>query len=237
MTYRVGVLGAKGRMGAEVCEAVAGAADMKLVAALDAGDPVYSMASEGAAIVVDFTTADSVLGHVKWLIENGVHAVIGTTGIGDEGINQIRQWSAARPEVGVLIAPNFSIGAILMMRFAADAARFFESTEIIELHHPQKLDAPSGTAKLTAERIAAARRAAGMAAQPDATSAGLPGARGASVDGVPVHSVRMTGLVAHQEVLFGGVGEAFTIRHDSFDRKSFMPGVLAGIRGVETIRV
>lgn len=220
-------------MGAEVCRAIADAPDMKLVAALDAGDPVYSMASEGAAIVVDFTTADSVLGHVKWLIENGVHAVIGTTGIGEEGIQQIRQWSAANPQVGVLIAPNFSIGAILMMRFAAEAARFFESVEVVELHHPNKIDAPSGTARLTAERIAEARGAAGLGAQPDATVTGLPGARGADVAGVPVHSIRMTGLVAHQEVLFGGVGELFSIRHDSLDRNSFMPGVLAGVRGVE----
>lgn len=232
MSFRVGVLGAKGRMGAEVCKAVSAAEDMRLVAALDAGDPVYSMTSEGANIVVDFTNADASIEHLRWLIDAGVHTVVGTTGFTDEQIGQIREWCAARPEVGVLIAPNFSIGAILTMRFAAEAAKFFESVEIIELHHPQKVDAPSGTASRTAEMIANARTAAAMGAQPDATSTGLPGARGASVAGVPVHSVRMRGLVAHQEVLFGTEGELFTIRHDSLDRSSFMPGVLAGIRGV-----
>ena len=231
--YRVGVMGAKGKMGAEVCRALEAAPDMMLVAALDAGDPVYSMKAEGANIVVDFTSPDAVLGHVKWLVENGIHAVVGTTGLTAEDLDHIREWTDAHPGVGVLVAPNFSIGAILMMKFAEDAARFFESVEIVELHHPQKKDAPSGTAKLTAQRVAAARAAAGLGAMPDATETSLPGARGADVAGVPVHSVRLTGLVAHQEVLFGTEGELFTIRHDSIDRKSFMPGVLQGIRGVQ----
>ena len=230
--FRVGVMGAKGRMGSEVCRAVEAAPDMSLVAAFDAGDSIFSMKSEGANVVVDFTNGEAALTHLKWLVENGVHAVVGSTGISADGLDQVRALCSANPGVGVLIAPNFSIGALLMMRFAADAARFFESTEIIELHHPMKKDAPSGTAKLTAERIAAARAAAGMAAQPDATESSLPGARGAEVAGIPVHSVRLTGLVAHQEVLFGTEGETFTIRHDSLDRKSFMPGVLAGIREV-----
>ena len=208
---------------------------MKLVCSIDMGDPVYTLASEGADIVVDFTNPDSVMTNLKWCIENGVHAVVGTTGFTEERLAQVRQWCAAKPEVGVLIAPNFGIGAILMMRFAAEAARFFESAEIVELHHPNKADAPSGTARRTAEMIAAARDAAGLPAQPDATSddASLAGARGANVGGVPVHAVRLRGLVAHQEVLFGHDGEIFSIRHDSMDRSSFMPGVLQGIRGVQ----
>ena len=232
MSLRVGVLGARGRMGAEACKAITEAPDMSLVATLEAGDPVYSLASEGANVVVDFTTPDVVMGNLDWLIHNGIHAVVGTTGFTPERINQVKLWSNEVPEVGVLIAPNFGIGAILMMRFAAEAARFFESVEIVELHHPDKVDAPSGTARHTAELIAQARLNAGLGAQPDATISGLPGARGADVSGIPVHAVRMRGLVAHQEVLFGDQGETFTIRHDSIDRTSFMPGVLAGIRGV-----
>lgn len=231
---RVGVLGAKGRMGAEVCKAVAATADMKLVCGIDQGDPVYTLAAEGAQIVVDFTSPDVVMTNLEWCIKNGVHAVVGTTGFTDERLDQVRQWCSENPSVGVLIAPNFGIGAILMMRFAAQAARFFESAEIVELHHPNKADAPSGTARHTAEAIAAARAAAGLGAQPDATKseASIAGARGAEVSGIPVHAVRLRGLIAHQEVLFGHEGEIFTIRHDSMDRASFMPGVLEGIRGV-----
>jgi 4-hydroxy-tetrahydrodipicolinate reductase len=219
-------------MGQEVCKAVAAAPDMKLVASIDAGDTVHSMLAEGANVVVDFTTPDAVMGNLKWLLENGIHAVVGTTGWSEERIAQVNEWTKASPKTGVLIAPNFGIGAILMMRFAAEAARFYESVEIVELHHPNKADAPSGTAKHTAELIAKARAAANMPAQPDATTQSLPGARGANVDGIPVHAVRLRGLVAHQEVLFGDAGETLTIRHDSIDRESFMPGVLAGIRGV-----
>lgn len=232
MVLRVGVLGAKGRMGAEVCRAITAAEDMKLVAALDAGDAVSTLASEGANVVVDFTTPDVVMGHLDWLIHNGVHAVVGTTGFTEERIEKVSNWSYENPKTGILIAPNFSIGAVLMTRLAAQAAKFFESVEIVELHHPNKIDAPSGTSVHTAKAIAKARQDAGLAAQPDATDAKFFNARGVNVDGIPIHSVRLRGLVAHQEVIFGDVGETFTIRHDSFDRVAYMPGVLAGIRGV-----
>lgn len=231
MVFRVGVLGAKGRMGAEVCKAIRQADDMRLVADIDAGDPVFSMLTEGAEIVVDFTTPEVVVDHLKWLIENGIHAVIGTTGISEAAISDIRKLCELHPEVGVLIAPNFSVGAILMMKFAKDAAKFFESTEIIEMHHPNKVDAPSGTAKATAERISAERSSNKLAEQPDATQTGKE-ARGVRVAGIPIHSVRMSGLIAHQEVLFGNAGELLSIRHDSMDRAAFMPGVLTGIREV-----
>ena len=232
MVLRVGVLGAKGRMGAEVCNAISQADDMKLVAALDAGDAVSTLASEGANVVVDFTNPDVVMPHLDWLIHNGVHAVVGTTGFSDDRIAQVKTWSAESPNTGVLIAPNFSIGAILMTKLATDAARFFESVEIVELHHPNKLDAPSGTSVHTAKAIGAARKAANMAEQPDATEQKFMAARGVKVEGIPIHSVRLRGLVAHQEVIFGDTGETFTIRHDSFDRVAYIPGVLAGIRGV-----
>jgi 4-hydroxy-tetrahydrodipicolinate reductase len=232
MNYRVGVLGAKGRMGAEVVKAVSAANDMTMVAAIDAGDPVFSMANEGANIVVDFTNPDAAVVHIPWLIENGLHVVVGTTGFTPEQMATFEKVSAAHPQVGILFAPNFSIGAILTMRFAAEAAKFFESAEIIELHHPNKIDAPSGTSIHTAEGIAKSRAEVGKGDMPDATKTGIEGARGARVHGVPIHSVRMPGLVAHEEVLFGDTGEMLTIRHDSFERSSFMPGVLAGIRGV-----
>ncbi len=232
MVLRVGVLGAKGRMGAEVCKAISESKDMKLVAALDAGDAVSTLASEGANVVVDFTTPDVVMSHLDWLIHNGVHAVVGTTGFTEDRISEIEKWSKEKPETGILIAPNFSIGAILMTRLASEATRFFESVEIVELHHPNKVDAPSGTSIHTAKAIAKARTAANMPPQPDATEPKFMNARGVNVDGVPIHSVRLRGLVAHQEVIFGDIGETFTIRHDSFDRVAYMPGVLTGIRGV-----
>ena len=232
MVLRVGVLGAKGRMGAEVCKAISEAKDMKLVAVLDAGDAVSTLASEGANVVVDFTTPDVVMEHLDWLIHNGVHAVVGTTGFTAERIAQVEKWSSDKPETGILIAPNFSIGAILMTRLASEATRFFESVEIVELHHPNKIDAPSGTSVHTAKAIAKARKAANMPPQPDATEPKFLDARGVNVEGVPIHSVRLRGLVAHQEVIFGDVGETFTIRHDSFDRVAYMPGVLVGVRGV-----
>jgi 4-hydroxy-tetrahydrodipicolinate reductase len=228
-TRRVGVLGARGRMGTAVCDAVSGAPDLELVAALDAGDDRSPLLD--AEIVVDFTRPDAVMDNLRWCIGAGRHVVVGTTGFDDARLATVRGWLASAPKVGVLVAPNFGIGAVLMMRFAAQAARFFPSCEIVELHHPGKLDAPSGTARRTAELVAAARVAAGLApGGPDATSEALDGARGARVAGVPVHSVRLSGLVAHQEVLLGGVGETLTLRHDSLDRTSFMPGVLLGIR-------
>ncbi len=228
---RVGVLGARGKVGAAVCRAVETAPDTDLVASVDAGDDVEELVRSGAQVVVDFTHPDVVMDNLRFCIEHGIHAVVGTTGFDQERLDQLGEWLADAPAVGVLIAPNFSIGAILMMRFAAEAAPFFESVEVIELHHPDKADAPSGTARRTAELIAAARREAGSAPMPDATSTGLEGARGADVDGVRVHGLRVRGLVAHQEVLLGTAGETLTIRHDSLDRVSFTPGVLVGRPG------
>jgi 4-hydroxy-tetrahydrodipicolinate reductase len=229
---RVGVLGARGRMGAETCRAIDGAEDMDLVAMVDAGDWLFSVADAGAQVVVDFTHPRVVMDNIRWCIDEGIHCVVGTTGFDDERLETVRGWVEKAPGVGVIIAPNFAIGAVLSMRFAATAARFFESAEIIELHHPAKVDAPSGTAARTARLIAEARAAAGRGPAPDATATALDGARGATVDGIPVHSVRLSGLVAHQEVLLGTAGETLTIRHDSFDRVSFMPGVLLAVRSV-----
>ena len=223
---KVGVLGARGRMGSEVVRAVEAADDMELAAGVDAGDDRAVL--ESAQVVVDFTHPDAVMGNLRWCVDHGVHAVVGTTGFDEERLGTLRGWLADAPGTHILIAPNFGIGAVLMMRFAAQAARFFDSVEIVELHHPNKADAPSGTARRTAELIAAAR----TEPSPDATTSELDGARGADVDGVHVHSVRLAGLVAHQEVLLGGAGETLTIRHDSLDRASFMPGVLLGVRGV-----
>ncbi|MEU7710480.1 4-hydroxy-tetrahydrodipicolinate reductase [Micromonospora chalcea] len=229
---RVGVLGARGRMGMEVCKAVDSAADLDLVAAVDQGDDLATVAQAGAEVVVDFTTPDAVMDNLRWCVENGVHAVVGTTGFTEQRLDQVREWLSGRPGMGVVIAPNFGIGAVLMMQFAARAARHFESVEIVEQHHPRKLDAPSGTATHTARLIAAARADAGLGPVPDATRDEVAGARGADIDGVRVHAVRATGLVAHQEVLFGTTGETLTIRHDSYDRVSFMPGVLLAVREV-----
>lgn len=231
-TIKVGVLGARGKVGAEVCRAVSAAADTELVAQVDAGDALESLVEAGAQAVVDFTHPDVVMENLRFCIGHGVHAVVGTTGFDDERLATLRGWLADAPGTGVLIAPNFSIGALLMMRFAAAAAPFYESVEVVELHHPNKADAPSGTARRTAELIAAARRAAGSPPVPDATSTALDGARGADVDGIRVHGLRIRGLVAHQEVILGGVGETLTIRHDSLDRASFTPGVLAGLRAI-----
>jgi 4-hydroxy-tetrahydrodipicolinate reductase len=229
---RVGVFGSRGRMGAEVCRAIDSAPDLELVAALDLGDD--RALAEAAEVIVDFTHPDAVMDNLSWCIDHGIHAVVGTTGFTDERLNRLRTTLADHDGVGVLIAPNFSIGAVLMMRFAEQAAAFYESAEIIELHHPGKVDAPSGTAANTARRIAAARNAAALGVPPDATVEELPGARGAQVDGIRVHGLRLRGLVAHQEVLFGAEGETLTIRHDSLDRVSFMPGVLAAVRAVST---
>ena len=229
---RVGVLGARGRMGTEVCRAVNGADDMELVAMVDEGDWLFNVSDAGADVVVDFTTPDVVMDNLHWCIDQGISAVVGTTGFTPARLDRVRSWLAHKPELGVVIAPNYAVGAVLMMEFAARAARFFESVEIVEMHHPKKLDAPSGTAMRTAEMIMAARAEAGMAAMPDATSDELDGARGADAQGVRVHSMRVTGLVAHQEVLLGTAGETLTIRHDSYDRSAFMPGVLLAVRKV-----
>jgi 4-hydroxy-tetrahydrodipicolinate reductase len=211
-----------------VCRAARAADGIELVAEVDQGDALDALSS--SQVVVDFTHPDVVMDNVRWCIAQGLHCVVGTTGFDDERLDVLRRLLADAPGVGVLVAPNFSIGAIWMMRFAAAAAPFFESVEIVELHHPEKADAPSGTARRTAELVATARRDAGLGPMPDATSSGLDGARGADVEGVRVHSVRARGLVAHQEVLLGGPGETLTIRHDSLDRASFSPGVLAAVR-------
>ena len=229
---KVGVLGARGRMGAEVVKAVTEAADLELVAALDLGDSLETLKSAGAQVVVDFTTPDSVMANLDYLANNGIHAVVGTTGFDAARIATLEKLIAANPSVGILIAPNFAIGAVLMMEFATKAAKYFESAEIIELHHPNKVDAPSGTASRTAELMSKARKDAGLGAMPDATTTSLDGARGATVGDIPVHSVRLRGLIAHQEVLLGGLGETLTIRHDSLDRAGFMPGVLLGVRSI-----
>lgn len=229
---RVAVLGARGRMGSEAVRAVAGADDLELVAALGSDDSRNALTEAGAQVAVDLTRPDAVMGNLEFCVANGIHAVVGTTGWTDERLDSLRGWLAASPGTGVLIAPNFGIGAVLTMRFAQQAARFFESVEVVELHHPGKVDAPSGTAVRTAQLIAQARQEAGLPTQPDATTTALDGARGADVDGVPVHAVRLRGLVAHQEVLFGDESETLTIRHDSLHRSSFMPGVLLGVRKV-----
>ena len=223
---RVAVLGAQGRMGSEVVRAVEAADDLSLAGAYDVGD---ELDLSGADVAVDFTHPDAVMGNLAACVAAGVHAVVGTTGFDEQRLAELRELLDGT-SVGVLVAPNFGIAAVLMMRFAAQAARHFDSVEIVELHHPRKADAPSGTARRTAELVAEARR--GMDPMPDATSSALDGARGADVDGVRVHAVRLAGLVAHQEVLLGGAGESLTIRHDSYDRASFMPGVLLGVRGV-----
>jgi 4-hydroxy-tetrahydrodipicolinate reductase len=228
----VAVLGARGRMGSEVVKAVEATDGLALVAALDMGDSLEQLKGSAAHVVVDFTTPDSVMNNLEFLINNGINVVVGTTGFDDAKLATVKGWLAQNPSVGVLIAPNFAIGAVLMMEFAEKAARYFESAEIIELHHPAKVDAPSGTAARTAELMSAARKAAGLGQMPDATTTSLEGARGALVGGIPVHSVRARGLVAHQEVLFGGLGETLTIRHDSIDRAGFMPGVILGIRKI-----
>lgn len=232
MTIRVGVLGAAGRMGAEVCRAVDGAEDLDLVAGLDVDDDLARLVDLGAEVVVDFTHPAAVMANLNFAVAHGIHCVVGTTGFDAERLETITALLASHRAVGMVIAPNFSIGAALMMRFAAEAARYYPSAEVVEYHHPGKADAPSGTARETAARMGRARVTADLAPMPDATTTALDGARGAVIDGVPVHSVRLSGLVAHQEVLLGGPGETLTIRHDSLDRESFMPGVLAAVRAV-----
>jgi 4-hydroxy-tetrahydrodipicolinate reductase len=224
------VLGAKGKVGTTMVQAVEAAEDLTFTAGVDAGDALTTFMDSQTEVVIDFTHPDVVMNNLKFLIDNGIHAVVGTTGFTDERLTQVKSWLTDKPDAAVLIAPNFAIGAVLSMHFAKQAARFFESAEVIELHHPQKADAPSGTAARTAKLIAEARK--DLPPNPDATSTGLEGARGADVDGIPVHSVRLAGLVAHQEVLFGTQGETLTIRHDSLDRTSFVPGVLLAVRRV-----
>ena len=226
---RVGVLGAKGRMGSEVCRTVEAAPDLELAGQVDVGDALDLLT--GADVVVDFTHPGAVMGNLNWCVDRGLTTVVGTSGFDDARLGQVEAMLTEHPDSRVLVVPNFSVGAVLMMRFAALAAPFFESAEVIELHHAAKADAPSGTSSRTASMISEARSAAGLGAPPDATASGLEGARGTKVGGVHVHSIRLAGLVAHQEVLLGGHGEVLTIRHDSLDRSSFMPGVLVAVRG------
>ncbi|MCH9640901.1 MAG: 4-hydroxy-tetrahydrodipicolinate reductase [Actinomycetia bacterium] len=230
---RVGVLGAKGKVGATMVKAVQDVDDLTFSVGVDEGDPLSGLVQAETEVAIDFTHPAVVMDNLKFLIDNGIHAVVGTTGFTDSRLGQVEEWLAAKPDVAVLIAPNFAIGAVLSMQFAQQAARFFDSVEVVELHHPNKADAPSGTAVRTARLIAAARK--DLPPNPDATSTGLEGARGADVDGIAVHSVRLAGLVAHQEVLLGGPGETLTIRHDSIDRTSFVPGVLLAVRKIREL--
>jgi 4-hydroxy-tetrahydrodipicolinate reductase len=230
---KVGVLGAKGRMGSEVCRAVEGADGMEVAATVDVGDTRDPLAA--CDVVVDFTHPGAVLDNLQWCLSHGRNVVVGTSGFDEARLAAVSDWLSAAPSARALIVPNFSVGAVLMMRFAEQAARFFESAEVIELHHAAKADAPSGTASRTAALISAARAAAELGPVPDATVSEVAGARGAALDGVRVHSVRLAGLLAHQEVLLGGHGEILTIRHDSMDRASFMPGVLLAARGVASL--
>ena len=234
MKIKVAILGAKGRMGTESVKAISAADDLELVASLDLGDSLDLLKSSGAEVVLDFTTPDSVMKNLEYAITNGINVVVGTTGFDSKRIEEVKTLLAKNSKVGAIIAPNFGLGAVLMMQFAAKAATYFESVEIIELHHPDKADAPSGTATRTAELISDARSKAKKSAMPDKTSSGLAGARGAKVGDVPIHSIRLRGLVAHQEVLLGDQGETLSIRHDSIDRSGFMPGVLLAIRSVKT---
>lgn len=229
MAIRVGVIGAKGRVGQAIVAAVNEAADLELVAEIDKGDSLEKLVETSTEVIVDFTTPHVVMDTLEFCLQHNIACVVGTTGFTADRLEQVRQWAG---ETGILIAPNFAISAVLTMEFSKIAAKFFDSAEVIEFHHPNKLDAPSGTAVHTAQGIAAARKQAGLGVQPDATDQSLDGARGADVDGVPVHAVRMTGMVAHEEVIFGSQGQSLTIRQDSYDRTSFVPGVLLAVREV-----
>lgn len=229
---KVGVLGASGKVGSAVCEGVRKADDLELAATIDKDDSLQELLDAGVEVIVDFTTPNAVMGNLEFCIQNGIHCVVGTTGFDESRYEQVREWCAANDGVGVLVAPNFAISAVLTMAFARQAAPFFESAEVVEFHHPNKLDAPSGTAVKTAQGIADARREAGMGPMPDATEQALDGSRGTNVDGVPVHAVRMQGMVAHEEVVFGTTDQSLTIRQDSYGRESFVPGVLTGVREV-----
>jgi len=231
---KVGVIGAAGKMGALACQTVESTADLTLNAQITEDNSIEELA--GTDVAIDFTHPGVVMDNVRWCIDHGLHVVVGTSGFTDDRLATVRGWLGETPEVGVLVIPNFSIGAVLMMRFATEAARYFESAEIIELHHPAKLDAPSGTSLRTAQLMARARAAAGAPPIPDATQDDPIGARGGDIDGIPVHSVRVRGLVAHQEVLLGNAGETLTIRHDMPDRVAAAPGILAAVRAAPTLK-
>lgn len=234
MTIKVGVLGAKGRVGQAIVEGVNAAEDLELVAEIDRETPLEKLVEAGAEVAVDFTQPASVMDNLEFCIANGIHAVVGTTGFDEERLAKVEEWTKKEGAGNVLIAPNFAVSAVLTMVFAAQAAKFFDSAEVVEYHHPNKLDAPSGTAVHTAQGIAKARKEAGLDAMPDKTEQSLDGARGADVDSVHVHAVRMQGMVAHEEVIFGTQGQSLTIRQDSYDRSSFTPGVLLGVREISS---
>ncbi|MCG7234006.1 MULTISPECIES: 4-hydroxy-tetrahydrodipicolinate reductase [Corynebacterium] len=232
MAIKVGVLGAQGRVGKAIVEGVHAEDDLELVAEISRGDDLQHLVDNHAEVIVDFTQPDSVMGNLEFCIANGIHCVVGTTGFDKERLDQVEQWTRQEGAGNVLIAPNFAISAVMTMVLAKQAAKFFETAEVVEFHHPTKLDAPSGTAIHTAEAIAQARRDAELGEMPDATEKSLEGARGANVDGIPVHAVRTRGMVAHEEVIFGAQGQSLTIRQDSYDRSSFTPGVLVGVREI-----
>ena len=225
------MLGANGRMGREVCAAVEAEPDLELTEEVDVDlGSRDALVENGVQVAVDFTTAEAAAENIPWCIKNGIHVVVGTSGLPPDVVREIREL-CPKCEGNVLIAPNFAIGAVLAMRFAELAAAWMPDAEVIELHHSGKMDSPSGTALQTVDGILRGRKSP-PAERPGALKENLPGARGASKDGVHVHSIRLPGLVAHQEVIFGGPGQVLTIRHDSVDRKSFMPGVILGIRRI-----
>lgn len=229
MNTKVSVVGAKGRMGETTVEAIGKDSELSLHCAIDQGDGLDQLS--GSDVLVDFTTPEAVMQTLEFAIKNNIHAVVGTTGWNDEKLNRIKELLKTSKS-SIRIVSNFSIGAILMMRFAEEAAKYYESAEIVEIHHPSKKDAPSGTSQSTAKIIATARAKHNLPPQPDSTSTEIAGARGANVSDIKIHALRVEGAIAHQETIFGSKGELLTIRHDSFDRESFMPGVILAVKNV-----
>jgi 4-hydroxy-tetrahydrodipicolinate reductase len=229
---RIGVLGAHGRMGTQICEAAANEDGIELAATIGRSDDLAALTGAGVDVAVDFTHPDAVMDHIQWCVEHGIHCVVGTDVLPESKFDTIRGWLSDQPKVGVLIAPIFSIGAVVGLRLAESAARHFESAEIIELHHATKADAPASPVVHLARNIAKVRSEAGFGPMPDATNVSLPGARGVDIDGVRVHAVRVTGLLGHLEVILGTAGETLTIRHDQLDRKCFLPGLFLAIRSI-----
>lgn len=232
MSIRVAVIGAKGRMGSHAVDAINDAEGLELVAALGSSDSLETLIEKNIDVAVELTVPKSTEDNITFLVENGIDTVVGTTGWDNDRLARLEATLKNHPETAVLIAPNFSIGAVLAMRFAELAAPYFDSAEVVEIHHTRKLDAPSGTANHTAQRIAAARNAAGLPAVPDSTESDPQGARGAVIDGIHVHAIRQQGMNAHEEILFGSDGEALTIRTDSHSTSAFMPGIVTAVRSI-----
>ena len=232
MSIRVAVIGAKGRMGSHAVDAINNAEGLELVAALGSSDSLETLLDQNIDVAVELTVPKSTEDNVTFLVENGIDTVVGTTGWDNDRLARLESTLKDHPKTAVLIAPNFSIGAVLAMRFAELAAPYFDSAEVVEIHHTRKLDAPSGTANHTAQRIAAARNAAGLPAVPDSTESDPQGARGAVIDGIHVHAIRQQGMNAHEEILFGSDGEALTIRTDSHSTSAFMPGIVTAVRSI-----